>query len=383
MVLFRAGRDRYETVMALKILDLFSGIGGFSYAAERLVGGYETVGFCEIDPFCQKVLKKHWPNVPVHDDVRKLANEADRFRGLVDVVCGGYPCQPFSLAGVRKGQEDDRHLWPEMLRIIQAAKPRFVIGENVAGHISMGLDHVLSDLEAENYTARAFVIPACAKDAKHRRDRVWVVGYTEHYGSSATKVRRSDAKDEGRPQKGQKQAEQSQGANRPTSDAVLENTSSGKRQSRSEKQEALREVSKDRREHDYSGGSGETYTADVAHTDCIGGENKQEHQTNWQKQQPDGGSDGATQDVGNANGAHPQRGRLPIGIHPQHTDTDCGGDRGRGQATQLWEPEPRVGRVANGIPKRVDRLKSLGNSIVPQVAAEIFIAIKAMAGDDD
>ena len=324
--------------MALKMLDLFSGIGGFSYAAERLVGGFETIGFCEIDPFCQKVLRKHWPDVPIHKDVKELANDADRFRGLVDVVCGGYPCQPFSLASAnRKGQEDDRHLWPQMLRIIQATRPRFVIGENVAGHITLGLDNVLSDLEAENYTARAFVIPACAKDAKHRRDRVWIVGYTEHYGSSATEVRGSYAKDEGRPQKGQKQAKQSEGASRSTSDAVLENASSGKRQSRPEKQGTLREVPENRREHDYSGGSGEAYTANVTNTDS--------QRLQGQRQKPSRTSE-----------------------EQRDTRNPC-----------WWSTEPNFPRVANGIPNRVDRIRSLGNSIVPQVAAEIFIAIKAMA----
>lgn len=285
-------QDRYEIVMALKILDLFSGIGGFSYAAERLVGGFETVGFCEIDPYCQKVLKKHWPDVPIHEDVKELADEADRFRGLVDVVCGGYPCQPFSLASAnREGQEDDRHLWPQMLRIIQATRPRFVIGENVAGHITLGLDNVLSDLEAENYTARAFVIPACAKDARHRRDRVWIVAHT----------------------------------------------SSGKRQSRAEKQGALREVPENGRKYDYSGGSSETYTANVTNTNSQRLQGQRQKSSRTSKEQCDV--------------SHP-----------------C-----------WWAAEPAIPRVANGIPNRMDRIRSLGNSIVPQVAAEIFIAIKAMA----
>jgi DNA (cytosine-5)-methyltransferase 1 len=287
--------------MTLKILDLFSGIGGFSYAAERLVGGFETIGFCEIDPYCQKILKKHWPDVPVHDDVRKLADDADRFRGLVDVVCGGFPCQPFSLASAkRKGQEDDRHLWPQMLRIIQATRPRFVIGENVAGHITLGLDNVLSDLEAENYTARAFVIPACAKDAKHRRDRVWIVAHT----------------------------------------------SSGKRQSRPEKQGTLREVPENRREHDYSGGSGEAYTAVFPDT------TSQRQQRQRKLKQPSSQEKEAEGQADNA---------FTIG------------------EPHIWATESTICRTLDGVSNRMDRLKSLGNSIVPQVAAEIFIAIKAMA----
>ena len=199
----------------LRMLDLFSGIGGFSYAGEKLVGGYETVAFCEYDKHAQKVLRKHWPDTEIIDDVRELANDAERFRGSVDIICGGYPCQPFSLAGVRRGDKDDRHLWPEMLRIIQAVRPTWVCGENVAGHISMGLDEVLSDLEAEGYKTRCFVIPAVAADAHHRRDRCWIVGYSELNGSSAAEVRGEPQEDGGRSSKGQGVAEQSARAGRP------------------------------------------------------------------------------------------------------------------------------------------------------------------------
>jgi DNA (cytosine-5)-methyltransferase 1 len=152
----------------MKVLDLFSGIGGFSLGLER--AGMETVAFCEIDPFCQKVLKKHWPDVPIFEDVRELD-----YDGPVDLICGGYPCQPFSTAGKRKGEEDDRHLWPAMFNLIKKHRPAWVIGENVAGHINMGLDNVLSDLGNENYATRAFVLPACSINAPHRRDRVWIV----------------------------------------------------------------------------------------------------------------------------------------------------------------------------------------------------------------
>lgn len=156
----------------LKVLDLFSGIGGFSLGLER-TGGFETVAFCEIDPFCQKVLKKHWPDVPIFEDVRTL-----NYDGPVDVITGGYPCQPFSMAGKRKGHDDDRHLWPAMFSLIQKYRPAWVIGENVAGHITMGLDSVLADLESTNYATRTFVIPACAVGAPHRRDRTWIIANT-------------------------------------------------------------------------------------------------------------------------------------------------------------------------------------------------------------
>jgi DNA (cytosine-5)-methyltransferase 1 len=138
----------------LRHLDLFSGIGGFALAARRV--GWETVGFCEVDPFCRAVLRKHWPDVPIHPDVRELTADAV---GSVDIITGGYPCQPFSYAGERRGTDDDRHLWPEFARLIRELRPRWAVGENVAGHITMGLDAVLIDLEGLGYSWEAFVIP--------------------------------------------------------------------------------------------------------------------------------------------------------------------------------------------------------------------------------
>jgi DNA (cytosine-5)-methyltransferase 1 len=155
------------------VLDLFSGIGGFSLGLTR--AGFRTVAFCEIEEYPRSILRKHWPNVPIFDDVRKL--HATDLPETVDVICGGFPCQPFSVAGQRKGKGDDRHLWPEMFRLVQEIRPTWVIGENVSGIVSMGLDQALSDLEGEGYTCRAFIIPACALNAPHRRDRVWIVAH--------------------------------------------------------------------------------------------------------------------------------------------------------------------------------------------------------------
>lgn len=129
----------------MKVVDLFSGIGGFSLGLER--AGMETIAFCEQDEYCKKIISKHWPEVPIHDDIREL--DGTQFRGAVDVICGGYPCQPFSTAsgGKRKGEADDRNLWPEMFRIIKQARSTWVLSENVTGHITMGLDTVRLDLE--------------------------------------------------------------------------------------------------------------------------------------------------------------------------------------------------------------------------------------------
>ena len=158
-------------------LDLFSGIGGFAIAARW--AGFRTVGFCEWEPYCQKLLKQHWPGVPVHGDIRDL--DGTKYRG-VSIISGGFPCQPFSQAGKQRGKEDDRYLWPEMLRVIREVGPRWVLGENVAGIVNMALDQVLVDLEAQGYTTGTVIVPACAVDAPHRRDRVWIVAHTDGTG---------------------------------------------------------------------------------------------------------------------------------------------------------------------------------------------------------
>jgi DNA (cytosine-5)-methyltransferase 1 len=154
-------------------LDLFSGIGGFALAAKW--NGYRTVGFCDNEPYAQSVLKKHWPEVPCHKDIREVRGEL--YAG-VTLLTGGFPCQPFSVAGKQRGKNDDRYLWPEMLRVIREARPNWIIGENVAGIVNMELDQVHIDLEAEDYEVESIIIPACGVDAPHRRDRVWIVAHS-------------------------------------------------------------------------------------------------------------------------------------------------------------------------------------------------------------
>ena len=182
----------------MKVLDLFSGIGGFSLGLEK--AGMETIGFVEIDPFCQSVLKTHWPDVPVYDDVKTL--HAKDFETKPDIICGGFPCQPWSVAGKQRGKKDDRHLWPEMLRVIKEFRPSWVIAENVVGLVNLGLDEVLFDLEGAGYTTQSFVIPAAGVNASHRRERVWVVGYAEHHGSSTSEIGGESAEDARESEKG-------------------------------------------------------------------------------------------------------------------------------------------------------------------------------------
>ena len=164
----------------LRTLDLFSGIGGFSLGLDS-TGYFETVAFCEIEEFPCKVLNKHWPDVPIYNDVRELSYEKLQADGLIsggrgiDVICGGYPCQPFSVAGRQGGEEDPRHLWPEYFRLVRELRPHYVIGENVGGHIRLGLDSVLEDLDSENYTVRCFSVEAASLGAPHRRERIfWI-----------------------------------------------------------------------------------------------------------------------------------------------------------------------------------------------------------------
>ena len=159
----------------IRILDICSGIGGFSLGLES-TGGFDTVAFCEFDDFCRKVLNKHWPDVPIYKDLKEIGNEPERIIQDFDLICGGIPCQPFSVAGKKKGKEDDRHLWPYMYEIIKHKKPSWVIVENVGGFVNVALDDVCLDLEAQGYATQSFVIPACSVEAPHRRDRVWILG---------------------------------------------------------------------------------------------------------------------------------------------------------------------------------------------------------------
>ena len=164
-------------------LSLFSGIGGLDLAAEA--AGFQTVGQCEWADYPTKILERHWPDVPRWRDIRTLTKESFYARtGLrtVDIVSGGVPCQPFSVAGKRRGKDDYRYLWPEMLRIVEELKPTWVIGENVAGIIDMALDTVLADLESQGYEARAIVLPACGVNAPHKRYRCAIVAHTHGKG---------------------------------------------------------------------------------------------------------------------------------------------------------------------------------------------------------
>jgi DNA (cytosine-5)-methyltransferase 1 len=324
--------------MVMRLLDLFSGIGGFSYAAEKLVGGYETVAFCEQDEFCQKVLRKHWKDVPIYDDVRTI--DAARL-GRIDIVAGGFPCQAVSQAGLQKATEDDRWLWDEMLRIIQGCKPRWVIGENVVGLININegvlFEQVQTDLEKEGYSVQSVVIPACAKNAPHRRDRVWIIG---NYVSNT----------------------ESEGLAYSNEREICETKQPGMDSDEKGNWSGLR--SKSSRRNKLS-------TEDVANTEGINrydneivrkhGEVKtqrilrnRDSISNTQGQKSKKSACRATQR---------KMGYLDDGIS-------------RGLLRHFDREPKHIPRVTTGEKDRAKKLKALGNSIVPQVVAEIFNAIK-------
>ena len=173
----------------MKVCSLFSGGGLGDYGLE--LAGMEVIFQCEIDDYCQKILNLRWPNVKRHKDIKTL--EASDIPEC-DIITGGFPCQPFSVAGKRRGKEDDRHLWPEMFRIIKQVKPTWVLGENVPGIIKYGIDEVLHDLEAEDYATLPIVFPAHAVGANHKRDRVWIVANADGKKGSSVHYRQEQGK---------------------------------------------------------------------------------------------------------------------------------------------------------------------------------------------
>lgn len=284
----------------MRHVDLCSGIGGFALGFEW-AGLSTPVMFCDIEEWCRNILKKHWTNVPIKSDVKELANDPDNLVPDCDILTAGYPCQPFSQAGNRKGKEDPRHIWPHIRKIVASKRPSWVVFENVYGHISLGLDAVLLDLETEGYSTRTFIVPASGIGALHKRDRVWIVGYTEDHGW------------DGRP------------------------SPVGREGSQDKQDESRPEV--------------------------------------W------GESSGPSTDVADSDNQRPQ-GRLSGWQDTERQSvvghTGCSSSTHRQPTKNWWTTEPNVGRVANGIPKRVDRLKGLGNAIVPQIAQQIAESIKVV-----
>ena len=246
-------------------LDLFSGIGGFSLALEKV--GFKTIAFCENDPYCRLLLQKHWKGVTIHNDIKKL--EAKDIKEPIDILTGGFPCQPYSVAGKQKGTDDNRYLWPDMFRIIKEVKPTFVIAENVRGIINiqdgMVFETVCSNLESEGFEVQAFVIPAAGVGAPHRRERVWIVGHSEYNGSLTAEIERRNFEVNAWTQEREDKTSESERAGRSSNNEIMENSRRTLRQRSSIREKNENEI---RKEDAYmskrSSGSSES---DVANTE--------------------------------------------------------------------------------------------------------------------
>lgn len=277
----------------MKHLDLCSGIGGFALAARWT--GFNTVQFCEIDKWCQRILKKHWPDVPCHNDLKTF--DGTPFYGI-DILTAGYPCQPFSVAGHQKGEKDPRHLWPEVLRIIRESRPRWIICENVEGHIRLGYDTVHSDLESENYVVWPFIIPASGIGARHQRKRIWIIARSKDVANAESAI-----------------------SKKPVAE------------SKSESGKGFTDSS--------------TIIRNVSDTISFGLQGVTESSTSERK-----------------SGEILKRGEITRIRIKDRTERDT------------WAFEPGMGRVADGVSNRVDRIKGLGNAVVPQIPYLIMETIK-------
>ncbi|WP_336774241.1 DNA cytosine methyltransferase [Paenibacillus sp. MMO-58] len=355
----------------MKALSLFSGIGGIDLACEW--AGIETVAFCEREPFPQKVLRKHWPDIPIYDDVCTLTKERLEADGIgsIELIHGGYPCQPFSHAGKRKGKEDDRHLWPEVRRLIETIRPRWFVGENVAGHVTLGLDDVLSDLGELGYTAQPFVIPACAVNAPHRRDRVFIVAYSSGIGWNNRSHNREERYIQGDINWDAAESESEwdgriSGAGEISTtspDASSTGLSIGGRSEWTEGSEKTRARLESEPER---------CSEDVANAESQRCRKEGEYQPQRTEEWPSSSSE----DVPDSPSFRQQRQRELIQSFDTKTDRIWEASESLDvRVRNQWSAEPEVGRVANGVPNRVDRLKSLGNAVVPQQIYPIFAAI--------
>lgn len=373
------GKERME----LTHLSLFSGIGGLDLAAE--LAGVKTIGQCEWEEYPTKVLEKHWPDTPRWKDIRTLTGD-DFYertgRRTVDIISGGFPCQPFSVAGKQRGKEDDRYLWPEMVRVIKELRPTWVVGENVAGIIKMALSDILYELEACGYRTRTFLIPACAVGARHRRYRVAIVGYSEYNGLSSAAVTGGTQKTGRGQQEGKKKAGEFTGASKSGNGQDVANS------------HTERELQSPGSEQDIRNGVG-IGCEDVQYTYSAG--RKEQH---FPKEPDKKGIVGRGCDAGdvcNASGeglpdrairtvggqrtqeSQPERsmrrdaesilGRVADGISSwMDGDLDF-------IINHYWDSEPDTPRIASGIEHRTDRIKCLGNAVVPQQFYPVFKAI--------
>ena len=366
----------------LKVLDLFSGIGGFSLALES-TGHFQTIGFVENDEYCQAVLQHHFPEVPILGDIKNVTKETVPTRP--DVICGGFPCQPFSVAGDQRAKDDPRHLWPEMLRIIKEQKPTWVVGENVSGLVKLGLDEILDEMEDQGYSTRTFNIPAFSVGAPHQRQRLWIIGHLgdpEHNGSPTPERQRGLLKQPEEPKK-QISLWEFEGTSSASGDVA--NPDNERVRSRIGGDDFDYEEESGEGGVDGEGSAGDDEWYDTSPTQDEGvdvpdpdntRDRTQEHQVNEDGKKNIQGRQEHTQskssrhgaDIPDPNGKGLQGQRKKYKLPKSKRKREIGG-------SSWWDIEPNVGRVAYGVPNRVFKLRALGNSIIPQIAQKIGYAI--------
>ena len=337
------------------ILDLFSGIGGFSIGLER--AGFKTIAFCEKDPYCREVLKKHWKSVKLYGDVKEITKTKLKADGIESptIITGGVPCQPFSVAGLQKGTSDSRYLWPEMFRIIKDFKSEWVIVENVRGLINIQdgvvFERLCADLETEGYQIQTFNIPAAGVGAPHRRERVWVVGYSEHNGSSSTTQSRSTSTTGNYNTQGKDATWKFEGTGRSNNSETMANSRDiGRRNSipQGSKGNGRGELDSEVRTSKTASTSGSSEREKIMANTLSGkAQTGRERQREIRKRhQEEGVSDNVTS-----------------------------GSKVTTNQKNWWDIEPDVGRVVDGVQGRTHRLRGLGNAIIPKIAEEIGKAI--------
>jgi DNA (cytosine-5)-methyltransferase 1 len=320
----------------VNVLDLFSGIGGFSLGLES-TGFFKTIAFVEKDKFCQKVLRKNFPNIPIENDVRNVKGE--KYRS--DVVTGGFPCQPFSVAGKRRGTDDDRFLWDETIRIVSEQKPKWFIGENVEGIINiqdgMVFRQIHDDLESEGFETQSIIIPASGVGAWHQRKRVWIIGCNVSNSNTRQRI-------------GENQEVQARGNTINDGSKDVSNTNSGMRG---------------------RWGTEQSSRANEVWRFCI----EKEKQTQHDIRSKAVGCDALFGEEENVTNTNEQR--TQVQIKGKHTSIEMSGSSSK---ETWWQTQSSLCRVPDGVSYELDkdrtnRIKSLGNSIVPQIAREIGKAI--------
>ena len=341
-------------------VDLCSGIGGFALGLDEGAKLSKPILFCDTEEYCQKVLSKNFPNVPIYNDVKEIADDPRRFiPRKVDILTSGYPCQPFSVSGKRKGEEDERHIFPFIHRIVEQTRPTFVIYENVYGHLSLGLDEVLFAMESINYHTRTFVFPSSSIGAWHKRDRLWIVCKslcdTQHNGSSSTTKSTSNEENARGTQKGSEETKQLEGTSRSTDDEFISDTNDkGIRSCVRGSDNDIPKESGERRN------DGTTSTTNDERSDSPSPKNESMEL-----------SDSSIKGLE----------RCELQPNMEREQRQIVAKRSLEEQRTWWEVECELHGVPNGVSYELDkdrtnRLKGLGNAICPQNAMYIGLALK-------